>query len=231
MIRAALAAAFLMPLLLPEAAGQDKKKTAPEPKVWMCVKGELLWAESFAGKVFPKEWRQGQGIWEVEGGVLSAAEVPADKHPAFAIRNVGSPNVIIQVSFKLDGAGWLGTFFESTKEHVAGLRLTPDLIQLSRLTGIGPTTQGTEVDTCKTRLNDGAWHTLVWEIFGDEMVATVDDKDMTLAKVDGLSMERLHLVLNARGRWARFKDVKVWKAVQDKAWPQTKARLKLLLKK
>ena len=229
--RVLLTAVLLTPLFLREAAGQDRKKSPPEPKVWMCLKGELLWAESFAGTALPKDWRKGQGNWEVAAGILSGAELPADKHPAYVTRKVSDPNVVIQVTFKLDGAGWLGCSFESVKEHVAGLRLTADLIQLSRITGIGPTTRGTEIDACKTRLDDGAWHTLVWEICGDEMVATVDDRDMTLAKVDGLSMERLQLVLNARGQWARFKDIKVWKAVQDKAWPQNKARLKLTLKK
>ena len=107
MLRAAMIAVVLTPLLLLDATGQDKKKAAPEPKVWMCVKGDLLWSDSFAGPGLPKEWRKGMGTWEVDAGVLSAAEVAADKHPAFATRNIADPNAIIQFSFKLDGAGWL----------------------------------------------------------------------------------------------------------------------------
>ncbi len=231
MVRTAFAAVLLMPLLLVEASGQDKKKAAPEPKVWMCEKGELLWAEAFEGAALSKDWHKGQGSWQVEGGVLSGAEVPADKHHAYASRKVSEPNVVIQFAFKLDGAGWLGGFFDG-KEHVSALSLSADMIRLRRMSGMGPTSKSTEVDSSKTKLNDGAWHTVVWEIFGDEMVATVDDKDMALAKADGLSQERLHLELNtAGGQWARFKDVKVWKATLSKTWPQQKAKLLQLLKK
>ena len=220
-------------LLVPGlAAAQEKKaKTPPEPKVWMCKKGELLWEEKFEGTELSKDWHKGLGNWTVESGVLKGAEVPADKHHAYASRNVSDPDVIIQFSFKLDGAGWMGGFFDG-KEHVSALSLGADGIRIRKMSGIGPTSKSTEVDYTKGKLNDGAWHTVVWEFRGDEMVATVDDKDMVLAKVDGLSMERNHLELNtAGGPLALFKEVKVWKSVADDKWPQKRAQLMAMLKK
>jgi len=82
------------------------------------------------------------------------------------------------------------------------------------------------------QLNDGAWHTVVWEIYGDEMVATIDDQQMVLAKADGLSSDRNHLELNTGGgQWAQFKDVKVWKAELDDKWPAKRAQIINSLKK
>jgi laminin G domain protein len=209
----------------------DPKKKAPEPKTWMCKKGELLWEETFEGNALPKDWNKGQGNWLVESGALKGAELPADKHHAYASRKITEPNVIMQFTFKLEGATWMGGFFDG-KEHVSALSLAADSIKIRKMSGIGPTSKSTEIDSTKTKLNDGAWHTVVWEVYGDEMVATVDDKDMTLAKAEGLSMDRNHLELNTGGgQWALFKDVKVWKAELDDKWPQKRAQLMQMLKK
>jgi hypothetical protein len=223
----------LLLLAAPLLPQEKKGKAPPEPKVWMCEKGELLWEEKFEGTAFSKDWHKGQGDWKVTDGILSGAELPADKHHAYCSRKVADPNAVIQFSFKLEGDGWLGAFFDG-KEHVAALQILPDGLRIRRMSGIGPTTKSTEIDAVKfkTKLNDGAWHTVVWEVYNDEMVATVDDRDLVLAKAEGLSMERLHLELNTGGGpTARFKDVKVWKASQSKLWPQQKARLMQVLKK
>jgi hypothetical protein len=82
------------------------------------------------------------------------------------------------------------------------------------------------------KLADSAWHTVVWEIYGKEMVATIDDKEMVLAKADDLSSDRTHLELNTGGGpSALFKNVKVWKAEMDDKWPQKRATIIQLMKK
>jgi hypothetical protein len=219
-------------LLLP-AAAQDKKpkKAPPEPKTWLCKKGELLWEEKFEGSALAKEWHKGLGAWTVEGGALKGADVPADKHHAYISRGVTSPNAIIQFSFKLDGAGWMGAFFDG-KEHVSALTLGAEDVRIARMSGIGPTSKRTDVDTTKLKLKDGAWHTAVWEFAGDEMVCTIDDKEMVLAKAEGLAMDRTHLELNtAGGPSALFKDVKIWKAEPDEKWAQKRAVILAAMKK
>lgn len=218
------------------ALGQDgkrrsKAKEPRDPKVWMCKRGDLLWQEGFAGTEFPESWHKGKGDWVVAEGALSGAEVPADNHQAYCSRKVTEPNAVLQFSFKLDGAQRLGAFFDG-KEHVAALAISADGIRLRRMSGIGPTTKSAQVDETRLKLDDGRWHTVVWEVYGDEMVATVDDQTMALARAEGLSTERLHLELNTGGgKRALFKDVKVWKAEADRQWPRKRARLLQLLKK
>jgi hypothetical protein len=224
---------LLAPLLLLDASGQDKKKTkaAPEPKNWMCKKGELLWEEKFEGAELSKDWYKGKGNWQVESGTLKGAELPADAHHAYCSRKVTEANSIIQISFKLEGAGWMGGFFDG-KEHVSALQLTGDLFRIKKMSGIGPTSKSTDIDSTKMKLNDGAWHTVVWEVYGDEMVGCIDDQQMVLAKAEGLSSDRTHLELNTGGgQWAIFKDVKVWKAELDDKWPQKRAVILNAMKK
>ena len=226
-----LIAVLSLPAVAQDKKADPKKKAPPEPKNWMCKKGELLWEEKWEGGDLPKDWHKGKGNWLVESGSLKGAELPADAHHAYASRNVTEANAIIQFSFKLDGAKWMGGFFDG-KEHVSCLSLNADAFSIRRMSGIGPTSKSSEIDSTKMKLNDGAWHTVVWEIYGDEMVAAIDDQQMVLAKADGLSSDRTHLELNTGGgQWALFKDVKVWKAELDDKWPQKRAVLLQAMKK
>jgi hypothetical protein len=217
--------------ILLEASAQDKKKEPKkaEPKVWMCRKGELLWEQRFGG-AFPKEWHKGKGDWQIDGDALKGAEIAADKHNTYMSREISTPNVIVQFSFKLQGCPWMGASVDG-KEHVSNLSLQPEQFRISKVTGIGPTTKHTEVDSTKLKLSDDSWHTVVWEIYGDEMVATIDDQQMALAKADGLSLDRNHVELNNGGQWAWFKDIKVWKAEPDPKWPQKRTQLIDMMKK
>src|SRR5689334_15172216 len=93
---------ILVPGLFCSAAAQDKKdskKKPPEPKTWMCKKGELMFEENFEGSQLSKEWSSGKGDYKVEGDALKVAEVAADKHNAYKSRKVTDPNVIVQFSF------------------------------------------------------------------------------------------------------------------------------------
>ncbi|HVR87259.1 MAG TPA: LamG domain-containing protein, partial [Planctomycetota bacterium] len=175
-----------------------KKKPPPEPKTWMTKKGELLWEEKWDESEWPKDWYKGKGNWQLDNGQLKAAEVPADAHHAYSSRKVTEANAVIEFSFKLDGAKWLGGFFDG-KEHVSALSINADNFAIKKMSGIGPTSKSTEIDSSKAKLNDGAWHTVVWEIYGNEMVATIDDKEMVLAKAEDLSSDRSHLELNTGG--------------------------------
>src|SRR5947207_1979491 len=148
-------AALLFTCALMDAGAQDKKKESAkkaEPKVWMCKKGELLWEQHFDG-TFPKEWHKGKGDWQFDGDALKGAEIPADKHNTYMSRDITTPNVIVQFSFKIQGCPWMGASVDG-KEHVSNLSLQPDQFRISKMTGIGPTTKHTEVDATKLKLSD-----------------------------------------------------------------------------
>jgi len=71
----------------------------------------------------------------------------------------------------------------------------------------------------------------VWEIQGDEMVATVDDREMVMAKADGMTLVRSRVQLVSAGEWAWFDEIKVWKGETDPKWARKRAALQEQLKK
>src|SRR5689334_2165832 len=233
-MRALLFVLALSPLLFLDAGAQDKKpepKKKPDPKTWMCKRGELLWEEKFEGDAWSKEWNRYKGNFVVEGDAVKSAEIAADgHHPAMTRKLGGDNNVVVQFSFKSDGSPWMG-FALDDKEHVARLIINPDQFKIVKMSGTGPTTKGSDVDSKRLKLNDGAWHSVVWEIYGDEMVATIDDNQMVMGKAEGMTPTRSRCELINGGQFAWFKDIKVWKAEADDKWPQKRAQLMAALKK
>jgi hypothetical protein len=207
----------------------DKKKPA-DPKVWMSLRGTLLWEEAFANGAYSKEWNKYKGNYIVEKDQLKVAEVAGDGHLPTMTRNFKESNVIIQFGFKFEGAKWLGMQLDDAtndakKEHVAQLTIQPDGFRIEKMTGFGPTTKNTVVDQKKVKFDPGAWHTMVWEIQGDEMVATVDDTTMAIAKADGMTLVRSRVQLVSSGEWAWYSDIKVWKAELDPKWAKKRPAL------
>ncbi len=229
--RLSLACLLVLGLLPSGADAQEKKKKAPpDPKVWMCKRGELLWEESFEGGAWAKDWNKYKGDYKIEGDAVKVAEIASDGHHPAMSRKLGADNVIIQFRFKIEGSPWMG-FAIDDKEHVGRLMISNDQFKIVKMSGIGGTTKGVDIDSGRVKLNDGLWHTVVWEIYGDEMIATVDDKEMALGKAPGLTPTRGRCELISGGQFAHYDDIKVWKAEPDEKWPQKRAQLMQLLKK
>jgi hypothetical protein len=233
-------AVFLVAVLAPLALAQEPRKAVPkkpaDAKVWMALRGPLLWEETFAGGAWSKDWNLYKGKFVVEKDQLKVAEQASDGHLATMTRNFKESNVILQFNFKFEGAKWLGIQLDDAvndakKEHVAQLTIQPDSFRIEKMTGFGGTTKNTVIDQRKMKFEPGAWHTIVWEIQGDEMLAAVDDKEVVMAKVDGLTLVRSRLQLVTSGELAWFDEIKVWKAEADPRWGKRKAALLESIKK
>lgn len=228
-----MTARWLIALLL---LAPQQKKAPPEPKVWMSVRGPLLWEETFSGGTWNKEWNKYKGNYIVEKDQLKVAEQAGDGHLPTMTRNFKESNVVIQFAFKFEGAKWIGVQLDDAsndakKEHVAQLTIQPDSFRIEKMTGFGLTTKNMVVDQKKMKFDPGTWHTIVWEIVGDEMVATVDDKEIAMAKVDGMTTTRTRLQLVSSGEWAWYDEIKVWHALPDPKWAKKKAALQEQMKK
>jgi len=230
----------LLSALFTVGSAQDRKKPdakkPPDPKTVMSLRGPLLWEETFADGAYSKEWSRYKGNYVVEKGQLKVAEVAGDGHLPTMTRTFKESNVVIQFSFKFEGARFLGFQLddatnEQKKEHVAQLTITPDGFRIEKMTGFGPTTKNTTVDQKKMKFDPGTWHTILYEIVGDEIVAVVDDQEMAVAKADGMTLVRSRIQLVSAGEWAWYKDIKVWKAEPDPKWAKKRAALMERVKK
>ncbi len=79
--------------------------------------------------------------------------------------------------------------------------------------------------TSKVDLQPNAWHTLVVELNGPEMVATLDGKEVSLGAHEMLDVEKANFGFTIAGQSAKFRNLTVWEATPQKDWAQTKAKL------
>ncbi len=214
----------LIALLLLTAQAAPAKKQ-PDGLHLMLKKGDLLLEEPFTAESWgSKEWSKYKGKFEIVGEQLKVAEVPADGHHPAVSRKAALNAAVIQFRFKFDGAGWLGFAFDG-KEHVARCIMRPDGFQILKMSGIGGTTKGEPIDEKKVKLADGAWHTLVLEISGKEMLAQIDNTHFIFGEMAGVETDKTRFEFISGGQFAWFDELKIWKAEPDPKWPQKKALL------
>jgi hypothetical protein len=194
-----------------------------DPATLMTKRGELVFADAFDAPVL-KDWTGNKGKWLLEDGRLKAAELAADMHHPARGRKVGYHDAVLQFSFRLQGAKWLGIGFDD-KEHVCRAIVTPGSFRVQKTTGIGPTTKTVKLDERKKDFDPERWYTMVVEISGNEILARIDGDAVALGEAEGLDVDKLRIALISGGEWAWFDDVKLWKAERDPSWAARKAQL------
>src|SRR3569833_245084 len=73
--------------------------------VVLATPGKVAFEDDFARSELAPKWRVGKGAFTVKDGVVSAAEIPEDKHGAYAYIKPGFEfkDIVIEYSAKFDG--------------------------------------------------------------------------------------------------------------------------------
>lgn len=218
----------------------------PLPTV-MTTRGQLLVEEKFAAPLPPFDgksngfasgftaWRFNTaargGTWTVENGTFKGVENPAAKHPATASRGFIFKNVVIQCEVRLHDAaleGRANRFFmvrtTDTKDYVCSLVLNEKgwRIQKDDNDHGGPD-KPVPLASVVTPIALGTWQSVVMEILGDEMVATVNGR--TVAGQHPLIASEKHSIMFVAGVEGSVRDFKVWEALPNLDWPRMKPAL------
>jgi hypothetical protein len=222
---ARLAVVFIVAVSTILFASEPAKTTDMAPV--MCKKGKLIFEDAFTKGEISKAWNKYKGNWQPDGDTIKVQEVAADAHHPAMSHNVGAKDVIVQAKFKFDGAKWMGLSLDN-KEHVARCIITPTGFKVVKMSGIGGTTKGVDVDERKFKFETGKWYTMLWEVRGSEMIARIDDLTFCFGDGPGVETEKLRFELISGGEWAGWDDVKVWEAEENPDWKMTKAKLQSL---
>lgn len=202
--------------LAPVLSRGDAPKAPPEAKeqpTVMCERGKQILSQDFAGSTLPADWKVAKGKWEVADGVLKGTEVAADMHAAVIRTDLKAHDFIAQVSFKLDGAKQTAFSINNAKGHVCRAVVTPTFLAISKdkagkNTDDKPAALGRKTLT----LAPGEWHTLVVEVHGKDLVASVDGQTTIYGSNDGVDVEKGNFGFPVSGDSASFAHVRVWEA-------------------
>ncbi|MFO0967780.1 MAG: family 16 glycoside hydrolase [Gemmataceae bacterium] len=198
---------------------------ADEPKTLMTERGKLLHSEDF-NKPPVKEWKVGKGKWEVVDGVLRGSELKSDMHGAVMRYLLDFDAIVIQYDFRLDGAKQTTLSINAPKGHICRVVVNAAGISVRKDQDKKKKEKGEILGAVKTPISPGAWHTLVLELKGKEMVASLDGKHVAYGTHDAIDVKKANFGLTVAGESASFKNLRVWEAQANKSWDATRAKLK-----
>lgn len=213
----------------------------------MTTRGKLLVDENFTKPLPPFDgksngfasgftaWRYNSaargGHWEVKDGTFTGAENVAAKHPATASRGFIFKDVVIQCELRLndvplDGrpSRFMMVRTTDTKDYVCSVIIRGDGFRIQKDDNDhGGPDKPVPFGEIKAPLKLNEWHTVLFEIRGEEMVATVDGK--TLTGTHPLIGTEKHSVMFVAGVEGSVRHFKVWEALPNPDWGKNKAAL------
>lgn len=221
--------------------------TAAEVPTLMTVRGKLLVQQDFTQPLKPFDgvsngfasgfsgWRWNAvprgGKWAVEKGIFTGRETAEVKHPATASYGFLYQNVIIQCQVRMNNVPLNGRRSRSVsirtvdaKDYVCSIYLNEAGFRISKDDNdhAGPD-RSVPLGAIKTGLKLDEWHTVVFEILGDEIVGTVNGRSLTGSHP--LIATQKHSLMFVMAGEGSVRDLKVWEALPNPEWSHTKARL------
>ena len=220
---------------------------AEELPTLMTTRGKLLVDQQFAEALPPfdgksngfasgfKGWRHNAvergGRWEVKDGHFIGRENPKVNHPATASYGFDFQNVVIQCEVRMDDVPLDGRKFRSvsvrttdTKDYVCSVMLNQGSFRIQKDDNDhGGPDKAVPLGEMKTPLKLDEWHTVVFEILGDEICVTVDGR--TLTGSHPLITSAKCSIMFVAGVQSRVRNFRVWEAQPNPAWKENKAKL------
>ena len=199
--------------------------STPEPKTLMTERGKLLFSDDLA-RPLGKEWRTAKGKWGAVDGALRGAEIKDEVHGAVTRHVMPFHDIVIQYSFKLDGARGTSLSINDAKGHCCRLSLSPAGFQVQKDShDRNMTDKAAVLEKRPAPIKPGEWHTIVLEVRGKEVLARLDGAAVAFGAHDSIDVVKANFGLTVAGESASFKDLRVWEALPNQDWEATKAKL------
>jgi hypothetical protein len=215
----AAAAVSLLTLAVParETAG---------PKTLLTERGKLLLADDL-NRPLGAAWKPNRGTWAIVHGALRGSERKEDRHAAVLRRRLKGHDLIYQFSFKFDGAARIGLNVDDPKGHCCLAALTPQGFTVIRAAHVGDKNdKRVRLDANRTPIKPGVWHTLVFEVRGKTVLASLDGAAVAFGDHAAVDVDKASFAISVSGRSASFKNLRVWGATPNKDWETTRTNLR-----
>ena len=211
-------------VLLSLAATSSAAETS-ELKTLMTQRGKLVFSDELT-QAPAEPWRVAKGSWTAADGCIVVKELKADMHGAVARRGVMQANLVVQYSFKLDGARNTTLSINDAKGHCCRVMIDPTGLTVRKDShDHNQTDKPLTLDRQPGPIAAGQWHTLLVEILGPEMLACIDGKLIAFGAHQSINIVKKDIGLTEAGESVAFKDLKIWEATPNASWKSAKAAL------
>ena len=174
------------------------------------------------------EWKIAKGKWERAADGIHVEELPADKHGAAGRVTTKLQDFVAAFDFRLDGAKSISISINDAKEHVARVMITPTSLRVQKddHDHDGPEKSIIFLNQAQA-FEAGSWHSVVLEMVGDTMVATIDGKFSGFGSNDLFKAEKANPGFTCAGQSATFRNFTLWsaKAEPKASWKEASAQI------
>ena len=174
------------------------------------------------------DWKTAKGKWERTAEGVRIEEIPADKHGAVSRVAQKLKDLVIAFEFRLDGARSVSLSINATKDHMARVLITPTSLRVQKDDNDhdGPDKAVVFLNTAQA-FEAGTWHTVVLEMVGDTMVATIDGKLSAFGSHELFKSEKVNPGFTCAGQAATFRNFTLWsaKAEPKASWKETSGKV------
>ncbi|MEY3492305.1 MAG: hypothetical protein RL309_1433 [Verrucomicrobiota bacterium] len=174
------------------------------------------------------EWKIAKGKWERTADGIRVEELPADKHGAAGRVLTKLQDFVAAFEFRLDGAKTISLSINDAKEHVARVMITPTSLRVQKddHDHDGPEKSIIFLNQAQA-FEAGTWHSVVLEMVGDTMVATIDGKISGFGSDDLFKAEKANPGFTCAGQSATFRNFVIWsaKAEPKPSWKETSVKI------
>lgn len=183
----------------------------------------LLVEEDFSGNELPKKWSVQTGDWSVTNGVLTGAEIAADKHSAAARRLVVTGDAVYQFKFRItEGTKAFHFGFDPVRGaldkrgHLFSVIVTPaDWKILKHIDKDKPKEDPNEVlAEAVTAFTPGQWYHLRVITEGTKVTAAIEGIESLEATHPTFSVRKPTLVFRAIGEVVEIDELRVWETAE-----------------
>ena len=208
-----------------------------QPATLMTTRAEELLNDTL--NAASSDWKAAKGAWQIVDGALQGAELAKDNHPAAYRRNLNFQDAVIQFDFKLEAAKMITFSINDTKGHVARVVINAKGFQARK---DDHDHEGADKAVMFNRVNTpitaSTWHTMMLEIHSTEMLARLVTDDATpLEKMpisfgqhEMIGVAKTNIGFTLSGSSASFRNLQVFKALENTTWAATKQKLEGLKK-
>jgi len=174
------------------------------------------------------------GQWKQLEGRLHGSENPQVKHPATASYGIRFDSLVLQCKLRMEDVPLDKDPAHGRKNRYIQLRLTNERSYLCTVSlspgGFSISKDDNDRDgpdervplaTHKASFAVGKWHTVLIEVMGDEVTATIDGHSAT-GRHPALAQGK-HSFMVVTGPEGSISDLRLWEAKENPEWPMNRA--------
>jgi len=209
--------AFVSPLCAAEA-----------PATLLAQPDKEIVGDALTKEAKPADWKVAKGKWERTADGIRVEEIPADKHGAVSRVAQKLRDLVIAFEFRMDGAKAVSLSINAAKDHMARVLITPTTLRVQKddHDHDGPDKAVVFLNTAQS-FEAGTWHSVVLEMVGDTMVATVDGKVSAFGSDALFKTEKVSPGFTCSGQSATFRNFTLWSAKPEAkaTWKETSVKV------